>query len=331
MAESERTDTIPLGAYTAEMQAELDRLATLISEEVDFSRAPDAAMRALDERNSAVWNIDPPPVASVRHVRISADEALDAAPCDAVIYTPENAGHGVIFYVHGGGWALNNLATHESLMRALCNETRMTLVGVHYRLAPENPYPAALMDVISAFRRIVSCPTEFGLPEGPVVIAGDSAGANLAMATMLHEIGAERPLPAGALLFYGVFGADFDTLSYRAYADGHRLTTAIMRRFWDWYIANEARRDDPLAAPLKASDAQLRALPPLFLLAAEMDPLASDSYDLKRRLDGLGRDDALIVEPGVIHGFMQMTAVLEAARKGMRAAGRAANRFVAIG
>ncbi len=323
-------ENAPQGIYTPEMQAELARMATLITEEVDFSRPPDAAMRALDESNNAIWNIDLPVVASVRHVRVDADETLGACACDAIIYTPENAGPGVIFYIHGGGWALMSLATHDRLMRDLSIEARMTLIGIHYRLAPENPYPAGLLDVISAFRRVLSHRTELGLPpNGPVIIAGDSAGANLAMAMMLHEIDAGQALPAGALLFYGVYGVDFDTPSYHAYADGHRLTTAIMRQFWDWYVPVESDRENPLAAPLKAGDAQFRALPPLFLLAAEMDPLASDTDELKRRLDSIGRNDELLVEPGVIHGFMQMTAVLHAARRGMRRAGVAATRFAA--
>lgn len=319
----------PRGTYTPEMQAELTRMATLITEEVDFMRPPDAAMRALDERNNAIWNMDLPALASVRQIRVDADKTQGAWACDAIIYTPENTGRGIIFYIHGGGWALMNLATHDRLMRDLSIEARMTLIGVHYRLAPENPYPASLLDVISAFRRVLSHRGELGLPDGPVIVAGDSAGANLAMAMMLHEIGTGQALPCGALLFYGAYGVDFDTPSYHAYADGHRLTTAIMRQFWDWYVPVESDRASPLAVPLAAGDAQLRALPPLFLLAAEMDPLASDTDELKRRLDSIGRNDELHVEPGVIHGFMQMTAVLDAARRGVRQAAAAASRFVA--
>lgn len=320
-------ENAPQGTYTLEMQAELVRMRTLITEEVDLSRPPDAEMRALDERNNAIWNIDLPTMAAVRHVRIDADGMHGACACDAIIYTPEKPGPGVIFYIHGGGWALMNLATHDRLMRDLSIEARMTLIGVHYRLAPENPYPAGLLDVISAFRRVLSHRAELGLPDGPVIIAGDSAGANLAMATMFHEINAGKALPVGALLFYGAYGVDFERPSYRTYAEGHRLTTAIMRQFWDWYVPTEGDRESPLAVPLRANDAQLCALPPLFLLAAEMDPLASDTDALKQRLDSIGRNDELLVEPGVIHGFIQMTAVLRAARRGVCRAALAATRF----
>ena len=324
----EDSQSLAQGDFTPEMQAELDRLSTILTEAVDFSRPPDDDARKLDEANNAVWNVDLPEVANVRHFRIDPDPSLDAAACDAVVYEPENAGDGLIFFVHGGGWAFMNLATHERFMRVLANEAGKTVVGVHYRLAPENPYPAGLHDVVSALRTVLSSRAALGLPAGAVVIAGDSAGGNLAMATMLHEVDAGRELPAGALLFYGVLGADFATPSYKTYSEGFVLTEFIMRQLWSWYAPAAATREDPQANPIMATDAQLRALPPLFLLAAELDPLASDTFNLKRRLDALGRKDALWVELGVIHGFLQMTAVLEAARRATRKAAEAARGFM---
>ena len=268
-------------------------------------------------------------MASVRRLDLPGDVPLGAAACEAVVYEPVDAGEGVIFFVHGGGWAFMDLDTHERFMRLLCNEARTTLIGVHYRLAPENPYPAGLKDVVSAFRKVLTQRAKLGLPEGPVIIAGDSAGGNLALATMLHEVDAGCDLPAGGILFYGVFGASFETQSYRAYADAHILTTPIMQQLWAWYVPDVSLRNDPLAAPLVASDDQLRALPPLFLVAAEIDPLASDTIQLKQRLDALGRDDSLWMERGVVHGFLQMTAVLEAGRRAMREAANAVRGFIA--
>lgn len=314
---------------TIEMQAELDRIDALGPEKVDFSRPPNAAMRKVDADLNALWNIDLPMVASVRRRNLPGDKAIGAADCKAIIYEPADAGDGVIFFVHGGGWAFMDLDTHERFMRQLCIDARTTLVGVHYRLAPENPYPAALKDVVSAFREVLLHRADHGLPDGPVIIAGDSAGGNLALAAMLHEIDAGRELPAGGLLFYGVFGADFETPSYQTYAEAPMLTKPIMQRLWDWYLPDAAQRSDPLAAPNLASDDQLRMLPPLFMAVAEIDPLASDSIELGRRLSALGRDDSIWIEQGVVHGFLQMTAVLEAARRTMREAGAAARRMIA--
>lgn len=314
--------------FSPEMKAEMDRLLTLELNQIDFTSPPDDETRRKDALNNAVWNVAMPAVASVRRLVIEPDASLDAAACEAVVYEPHDADDGLIFFIHGGGWAFMNLDTHERFMRVLCNEAKRTVVGVHYRLAPENPYPAALNDVVSSFRAVMSSRRALGLPDGSVVIAGDSAGGNLAMATMLHESGAGRALPAGGLLFYGVLGADFATPSYRTYAEGYLLTEAVMRQLWDWYAPDEATRLDPCANPAMASDDALRSLPPLFLVVAELDPLASDTLMLKERLDRLGRDDGLWLEPGVTHGYLQMTAFLEAARRTTREAAAAADRFI---
>lgn len=316
-------------AYSAEMQAELDRIDMLAPARVDFSRPPGAAMRKVDADFNAIWNIDLPAVAKVRRLTLPADPSIEAAECEAVLYQPADAGEGLILFVHGGGWSFMDLDTHERFMRLLSIEARTSLIGIQYRLAPENPHPAGLRDVVSALRQILTHRDAHDLPPGPVIIAGDSAGGNLALAAMLHEIDAAMEMPAGGLLFYGVFGADFETPSYRTFADADMLTRSTMQRLWDWYVPEASQRNDPLAAPIHASDEQLRALPPLFLVVAEMDPLASDSLELKRRLAALGRDDGLWIEQGVVHGFMQMTAVLEAARRTMREAGKAARAFIA--
>lgn len=323
-----RMKVVEGAVYTEEMRAELDRIAILAPEKVDFGRPPDIRARKVDADLNALWNIDLPSVASVRRLTLPGDASIGAADCEAVLYEPVGADEGLILFVHGGGWAFMDLDTHERFMRQLCNDASTAVIGVHYRLAPENPFPAALKDVVSALRQVLGSGSFHGLPSGPVVIAGESAGANLALAAMLHEIDAGRDLPAGGLLLNGVFGADFETTSYRTYAEGHVLTRQIMRQLWDWYLPDAARRSDPLAAPNLASDDQLRELPPLFLVAAEIDPLASDSLILKDRLDAIGREDGLWLERGVIHSFLQMTAVLEAARRAVGAAAAAARQFI---
>ena len=317
--------------HTAEMEVELDRLDRTVTKSIDFTQVPDDRAREIDEEINLVWNLDQPEVGSVLHIRLAPDPLLNAAPCDAVVYSPKAPTNGLIFFIHGGGWAFCNLRTHERFMRVLCNQTGRTVVGVHYRLAPEHPYPAALHDVVSAFRTVLATRDDLGLPRGPVVVAGDSAGGNLALALILHELEAGHQLPVGGLLFYGVFGREFDTPSYKVYAEGELLTTDVMQRLWQWYDPDGTAYRDPLAVPLRASDEQLKKLPPLFLLSAEMDPLTSDTINLKRRLDALGRSDELWIEPGVIHGFLQMTATLHAARQATSRAAEAANRFISEG
>jgi acetyl esterase len=196
-----------------------------------------------------------------------------------------------------------------------------------YRLAPEHPYPAGLMDVIATIRRAFVASAPFGVVAGPLIVSGDSAGANLALAALLHEEKNGRQPVDGALLFYGTYAGDFRTESYRDFENGPGLTTAKMQRYWHWYVGDRDASADPLACPLLASDEALAALPPLHLMAAGIDPLLSDSIALHERLKHLGREETLTVVPGVTHGFLQNTLDLAAAREALRAAGSDARRM----
>lgn len=285
--------------------------------------------RALEERLNARWNVDLPQLEEVRPLTIPGQKALQAEDVEAVLLRPANASRGVVLFVHGGGWAFCSLRTHDRFMRLLAVESRTTVLGIHYRLAPENPFPAGLNDIVSAYRTIIAAPARFSLDSGPVVLAGDSAGGNLILGLLLHEIAASRPLPAGVITLYPVLSADFDSFSYKRYGEGFGLTSRDMRTFWDWYVPNVADRVNPLASPLMASDSALVALPPLFLLAADLDPLADDTYAFKARLERIGRSDELLVGCGMVHGFLQMTAALKSARAATKTVAQAARQFIA--
>ncbi|MCP4383487.1 MAG: alpha/beta hydrolase [Hyphomicrobiales bacterium] len=311
-----------------DMRALLDQLARENAGTPDPTTVSPEEGRAIAAQRNQRWQVDPPSMADVRTMTIAADPGLRTAARPAIVFTPPRAKPGAIVFVHGGGFALCSTETHDRCMRVLAVESGRSVVGIDYRLAPEEPFPAGLHDVIAAWRTVSNRCGSFGLDDGPLLISGDSAGANLAMAAILHEHDAGRVLPDAALLFYGTYDADFDTESYRDYAEDFGLTTGQMRRYWDWYAPDPDDRRNPLAAPFLASDGQMKAMPPLFLLAAEIDPLASDTYRLKARLDRLGRADEMHVEPGVVHGFLQMTPKLAAARNAMAVAGAAVDRLI---
>lgn len=317
------------GVLTDEMRTEFDQLKGRLAALPNVTKLTFAQARGIDQHIHAYWNTDMPAMQETYRLQIPGDRSLNAEACDAVIFQPSHAQLGTILYVHGGGWCFCSLATHERFMRALADSARVEVIGIHYRLAPEHPFPLGLMDVISACRAVMRRPEELDLSGGPVVIAGDSAGANLALAAMLHEVAGGSALPVGALLLYGAYDMNFSTPSYLAYRDGYWLTADAMQESWMRYLPESAMRDSALARPLLASDELLAALPPLFLAAAECDPLTSETLELKHRLDRLGRFDALHVEPGVIHGFLQMTSRLRAARVVTAHAAAAANRFIA--
>ncbi|MBE3640180.1 alpha/beta hydrolase [Mangrovicoccus algicola] len=295
---------------SATMQAVLDRLAAEDAGLGDPTLLPPQTGRALAALTNLRWSADLPAVAEARSVM--------AAGLPARLVVPENDdGTRAILHVHGGGWAFCSAATHEGAARRLANACGCPVLTVEYRLAPEHPYPAGLEDVLAAWAARD--------PARRWSIAGDSAGANLALAAMLRLIGQGAELPGTGLLFYGVYGADFDTPSYRAHEFGPGLTRAKMQRYWDWY-APEAERGHPELAPLLAADDALAALPPLYLNAAGLDPLRSETEALAARLAGLGRSDRFDLVEGVVHGFMQMGPLLPEARDAFARAGEAFQR-----
>lgn len=309
---------------TPELAAHNARLATAGVPVADATLMPPAEGRAFVIEDNRRNNRDLPPLARRDELVLPADPALKAAETRLLVIAPPGETHGTLLFVHGGGFAFCTPETHLRCAAVLAHEAGMTVVLPDYRLAPEHPFPAGLMDSVASLRAVTDRPGDLGLAAGPVVVAGDSAGANLALAAMLHEQAAGRPLPAGALLFYGVFGADFETPSYRFFEEGPGLTRGKMQRYWDWYAADPAARADPLAAPLMASDAALASLPPLHFTTAGIDPLLSDTLLLVDRLSALGRSDPLDHVEGVTHGFLQLSLVLADARAALARAGRAA-------
>ena len=242
--------------------------------------------RALFLRNAAGWNDPLPPMAS-------RDMVVGGVPCR--LYTPDEAAAGLIVFVHGGGWTFGSPASHDRFARLLAASARNAVLSVDYRLAPEHPCPAAIDDVV----RVLDA---HGMP-GPVALCGDSAGANIALAAAL-----QRPVAALSLM-YGCFAPLFDTDSHRRNGDGRfGITTARMRWYWDNWLGTAK---DDRATPL---DAALRGLPRTHLVAAGLDPLCDDSVLMAGRLAAYDVPCRLDIVPGVIHGFLQMSARLSPAR-----------------
>lgn len=288
-----------------EMRAVLARLAQEDGPQPDPTTLPPAEGRALAEQQNRRWNTGTPAMA----VTVAETRAGRAH-----IYRPaHDAGSEAILYIHGGGWLLCSAATHEDAARQLAQETGAIVVTFDYRLAPEHPYPAALEDCLAfwAAREEIA-------PGRVWSVSGDSAGANLAVAMMIRLDG--RDLPRRGLLFYGVYAADFESESYVEIANGPGLTRDKMRRYWDFYAA-EAKRADICVTPASAPDAVLAKLPPLYLNAAEIDPLRSDSTAFFARLSSLRSGDVYDIIPGVIHGFMQMSRWLPQSVEAYRRAG----------
>jgi acetyl esterase/lipase/DNA-binding FadR family transcriptional regulator len=219
---------------------------------------------------------------------------------------------GTILHLHGGGWVFGNNDSHLGAKLRLADLSGCEVVGIDYALAPEHPFPQGLNDCAWAWRWL-RAQARKAAADRPWFVAGDSAGANLALAMMIDLRHAGEPLPDAALLFYGVYDADHDTASHRRCGDGSfGLSSAKMAWYRAHYLAGGALADDPRVSPLRAP---LQGLPPLFVSAAELDPLHDDSAALAARLAGAGVTHEFRRYAGVHHGFMQMAAFLPEAER----------------
>jgi acetyl esterase len=289
----------------------------------DATTLPIAAARAQLTAASLAWNVDLPELPGVADLSVPG-------PAGAIRlrhFRPRaGARMPLIVYLHGGGWTFGSVETHDRLMRLLALAAGAAVIGIDYRLAPEHPHPAPLEDCLAAIRWVRAQADELEIDARRIVLAGDSAGANLALASLLALRDAREPLPKGAALLYGCYCSRLDTASHARFGDGsYRLSTAEMDWFWRNYLGGTPA-GTPLAEPLYAD---LGDLPPLFLTLAAVDPLADDTRQLARRLAAAGVAHEVREYQGLVHGFLQMTARCAAARAAMADAGRAIRRLLA--
>ena len=313
-----------------EFAAPLARVQDELGAPLDATLMAPADGRAWNAAIATRWNRDLPPLKRVVDIVVDGNPALGSADTRVKVMIPPDPSSGAILYAHGGGWAFGSPESHERIARVLALSSGLPVFSVDYRLAPEDPFPAGLMDLIGVPDTIFQRTVSLGVRLGPLVLAGDSSGANLALASLFHAWSRRQPLPVGAVFFYGVFDYNHGTPSHRSFREGPGLTTAKMERFWDWYLPERAARWLPLASPMRADEAFFRDLPPLYLMAAGVDPLLSDTLGLHRRLEEIGRSDELRVVPGVTHGFLQFSAEYAPAEEELVRAGQAAARFAAL-
>ena len=161
-----------------EMLAILERILEEDGPQADPTTLDAEEGRKLAESSNWRWNLDLPEMAKVEDLEILSRENH---PTRIRLYQPMEYSSGTILHIHGGGWAFCSIETHERASRLLANETRACVVSLEYSLAPENPYPAGLLDCVRAWREMLLLSSQFGL-QRPFMVAGDSAGANLALA-----------------------------------------------------------------------------------------------------------------------------------------------------
>ncbi|TYQ09705.1 UNVERIFIED_ORG: acetyl esterase [Gordonia westfalica J30] len=262
---------------------------------------------------SDALSTEPEAVGSVEEHMVSAG----GPPVRVRIYRPEEGTgtthHPVVLMMHGGGWALGDLETHDGFARSLCNAASAVVVAVDYRRTPEHPFPAALEDTYSVLCWCHGNLSELdGADASALFVVGDSAGGNLAAAVGLMARERGGPSIAGQILIYPVLDSRLQTGSCREFADGYFLTLQKLRWFWSMYLPEGQDGSDPLLSPLRTDD--LSGLPPALVITAELDPLRDEGEAYARALEAAGVLATTIRYPGVIHAFTLMSALMPEAR-----------------
>lgn len=243
------------------------------------------------------------------------------------VLTPPGAPRGVLVYYHGGGWVIGAPDEFDTLARHLAVRTACVVALVDYRLAPEHRYPVAVDDSWAALCWVDEHVERLAGARVPVLVAGDSAGGNLAAVLTRRARDGGAPEIAMQVLVYPVTDADLGTDSYVDPANQLMLSRDSMIWFWDHYAPDERVRAQPDAAPLRVAD--LSGLPPAVVLTAEHDPVRDEGEAYASRLADAGVDVALRRFDGQMHGFFQMVNVLPGSDDGVDYVVEAVNRQLA--
>ncbi|MFA5063911.1 MAG: alpha/beta hydrolase [Dehalococcoidia bacterium] len=226
------------------------------------------------------------------------------------IYSPsDRVGLPIILYIHGGGWVVGSISTHDNVCRKLANRSGAIVVSLGYRLAPENKFPAGLEDVYAALQWAHTEAVSFGGDPGRLAVAGDSAGGNLAAAICLvTRARGGPPIRFQALAYPAVDASNQDRESYRLNEKGYYLTRKIIEHVIPLYINKPDDVLDPYVSPLLAND--VTGLPPGLVITAQFDPLMSEGEAYATRLFNSGIPCKLHRYNGMIHGFLSFTGLL---------------------
>ena len=230
----------------------------------------------------------------------------------------------VLLYLHGGGWTIGDLDTHDVLCRQLAREAGCAVVSVDYRMGPEHRFPAAVEDCVQAFGWVLSHAVDLKLDPARTAVGGDSAGGNLAAALCLVQREAGQPLPGFQLLIYPATDMRAVAPSHTTNGQGYMLTNDSIAWYRGNYIADPADWADWRASPLLA--ARHAGLPPALVLTAGFDPLRDEGLQYANALSAAGVPTQYVCFERQIHGFITMGRVIEEAHTAVGLCGAALRR-----
>lgn len=222
-----------------------------------------------------------------------------------------------LIYLHGGGWTLFSIDTHDRVMREYAHRAGVVVVGVDYALAPEAPFPAALEQVVEVVRWLARGEGGAAIDARRIAIGGDSAGGNLSVcaALVLRQAG-EGELLKALLLIYGGFDNEPSPEADRRFGGpGYMLTPEERVVFWRNYVPDPKDLQNPLARPILAD---LKGLPPALLVVGECDILIEHNRRMAERFAAAGVPVRLDVYAGATHSFIEAMSIAAVARRALQ-------------
>lgn len=281
--------------------AKLPPISTLTPEE---ARAFEKRITSAPRPKRDIWQVS--------DLVIQGDGSVELA---ARLYRPAERSRACVVYFHAGGWVLGSLDGADGQLRWLAEKTGCAILSVAYRLAPENPFPAAVEDACVALSWAQANVEALAGGQVPLVAAGESAGANIGTVAAIAARDRGDTSLAAQILLYPVTDSSFEYASYQECDDGLLMPTDTMAWFWSHYVPDVEQRLDPRAAPIRTTD--LFGLPPTLIQTAEFDPLRDEGEAFGRRLAESGVDVTVQRRPGLIHGYAGMHEMSAAARAAM--------------
>lgn len=217
----------------------------------------------------------------------------------------------VILYAHGGGWILGDKDVFDMLIRKLANCTQSVVVFVNFTPAPEAIYPLISNQIYATLEYLFENPDEFNIDSNRIAIVGDSAGGNLATVTALRAKKENGPKILYQVLLYPVTDASMSSQSYKDFQNGPWLTKKAMEWFWDAYLPDKKRREDPYVSPLNATLEDLAGMPDTLVITDENDVLRDEGEAYAAKLDKAGVKTLNIRINGTIHDFLMLNALAD--------------------
>jgi acetyl esterase len=303
--------TLATPLLTPQMRGVLDRIRRA-------NRPPFHTMTPQQARRAYVLasEVLEPPRAPLPRVEDFDIPAADGTPLRARLYAPSHARLPVLLFLHGGGFTIGGLETHDSLCRQLALRSGGAVVALDYRLAPEHRFPTAVDDAWAAMRWLAQHAGSLGLDAGRLAVGGDSAGGTLAAASAIHARDTGLPLALQLLITPGT-AAHADTPSHKRFAEGFLLDTVTIEWFFRQYI-DDAQRTDWRFAPLLADE--LEGVAPACVLLAECDPLVDEGIAYADRLRLAQVPVQLELYRGLTHDFIKLGRAIPEAAQAQQAA-----------